>query len=467
MRSAKLLLALPFVACGAENSPTPPNIIIIMADDQGYQDLGCYSSPDIKTPVIDKLASEGLRLTDFYQAASISSASRAALLTGRLNTKNGVTSAYFPNENGLPTSEITIAEAIKEQGYTTACIGKWHLGDAEECMPRSRGFDEFFGIPYSNDMYITPSLPISESVNFRCDYTLEMAVAEQQIAKRGRGFSIKSGIRNRVPLVEGGEIIEFPCDQASLTGRYFDRAINFITRSKEEGKPFFLYITPAMPHVPLYASEQFLGRSERGLYGDCVEEIDWNIGRLLDALDAESLSDNTIVIYTSDNGPYLGAGEDGGTALPLRDGKFTHYEGGVRVPFIIRWRGVIPEGVVSDAVIRSIDLFPTFMHYAGADSLNSSQVDGVNVSSFFESPKEHEAEYDEYIYVKGGKVHGVRKGDWVYLPHSGANGKNADFAPELFNLRDDISESENLIELYPEKLAELKELYELKVENEK
>lgn len=454
-----LLLTIPLVVCAACNASKPmqPNVIIIMSDDQGYQDVGCYGSPDIKTPSIDRMASQGLRLTDFYQASSVSSPSRAAVLTGRLTTRNGVAGVYFPNENGLPAEQVTIAEALKEQGYATACFGKWHLGDAPECMPLSSGFDSYFGIPFSNDMYASPLIDLAEDVVLREGYTVEMYRGDQQKAKQSRGAALGSGIGNLVPLVEGGEVVEFPCDQTTITRRYFDRAIDFIMQSRAKRQPFFIYLTPAMPHTPLYASEQFLGSSDRGLYGDCVEEIDWNVGRLLDMLDSEGLSENTMVIYTSDNGPWLQRGEDGGCAAPLRDGKFNYYEGGVRVPFIVRWSGVVPQGESSDAVIASIDLFPTIMHYAGVEA-GLYDVDGDNISAFLENPAECGAEHDEYTYVRNGAVHGVRKGDWVYLPYSGLTKGDA----ELFNLKDDISERSNVIEEYPEVLAQMKALFESK-----
>ncbi|MFI3264288.1 MAG: sulfatase-like hydrolase/transferase [Rikenellaceae bacterium] len=458
MKPTKLLLTLPLLACSTTlmAKQKQPNIIIIMSDDQGYQDLSCYDSPLIKTPVIDKMASEGLRLTDFYQSASVSSASRAGLLTGRLNSRNGVPKVYFPNENGIPTEEITIAEMLRESGYATACFGKWHLGDAEECMPLSKGFDEYFGIPYSNDMYISPLIPISENINFRDGYTMEIAVEEQKISAKGRGIAIKNKLRYKSPLVEGGEVIEFPCDQATLTRRYFDRAIEFVKKNKNQ--PFFTYITPAMPHDPLFASDQFLGTSERGLYGDCVEEIDWNIGRLLETLEEEGLLENTIIVFTSDNGPSLAHGEGGGSALPLRDGKFKHYEGGVRVPFIIKWDGTIPAGVVSDAVVRSIDLFPTIMHYAGVKSI-THHLDGKNISIFLENPKKCKG-LDEYVYVKDGNIVGVRKGDWIYLPYSGSVLMDGKGEAELFNIKENIAEDENLIESNPKILAEMKALFE-------
>ena len=424
-----------------------PNVVIIFTDDQGYQDLGCYGSPLIQTPSIDEMAREGLKLTDFYVSASVSSASRAGLLTGRLNTRNGVKGVFFPESEGMPSEEITLAEALKEQDYATGCFGKWHLGDLKGHLPTDQGFDKYFGIPYSNDMYIGPSQKFASNAVFREGYTLSEAPNRATIKKRLNSVS---------PLFEGDEIIEYPCDQSTTTRRYFDKAIEFVGQNKE--KPFFVYITPSMPHIPLLASEQFRGKSKRGLYGDVVEEIDWNVGRFLDYLDQQGLAESTLVIFASDNGPWLGYKENSGSADPLRGGKFSYYEGGVRVPCILRWKGTIPAGVTSDAIIASIDLFPTIMHYAGCKSFRQ-EIDGVDISSFLKNPSLRLR--DEYVYVKGGEVHGIRKGDWVYLPKTGNSKFKEGDVPELFNLKRDIGETNNLHLEYPEKVKELQEVMQL------
>lgn len=341
-----------------------PNVVFILTDDQGYQDLGCYNSPLIKTPRIDQMAREGLRLTDYYVTSSVSSASRAGIMTGRMNTHNGVVGVLWPGEEGLSLDEVTMAEALKKQGYATACFGKWHLGDTEGHWPTSRGFDTYLGIPYSNDMYIGPTQKISPKVVFREGFDLAKTKDAQ---KRIPGYKwneiMKSNLKDRSPLLENDEIIEYPVDQTTLTRRYFDKAIQFIDQSGE--KPFFIYLTPNMPHTPLHASEQFKGKSARGLYGDVVEELDWNVGRLLDYLDKKGLSENTLVVFTSDNGPWLSKKEDGGSALPLRDGKFSQYEGGVRTPCIIRWKGKVPADKTSHSMFESIDWFPTILNLAG------------------------------------------------------------------------------------------------------
>ncbi len=430
-----------------------PNVIIIFTDDQGYQDLGCFNSPKIKTPNIDKLASEGLRLTSFYVSASVSSASRAGLMTGRLNTKNGVKGALFPGDKGLASSEVTLAEALKEAGYATGVFGKWHLGDTEGYLPKDQGFDTFFGLPYSNDMYIGSTHKFADDALFRVGYTLERAEADQKLtATKALVKANRPAIIDKVPLFSGDKIVEYPCDQSTLTRRYIDRAMSFIREHKDE--PFFAYITPNMPHIPLFASEQFRGKSEGGLYGDCVEEIDWNVGRLLKMLDDEGLRENTLVIFATDNGPWINLKNRSlaGYADPLKGGKFSQYEGGVRTPCIVRFPRVTKAGSVSDNIVASIDLFPTIMHYAGVDEIDH-EIDGVNVAKLFKSPKK--VVRDEYLYVRGGKPYGVRKGDWIYLPESGAYKPATKIGAELFNITNDIGEDDNLYSKYPEKVAEL------------
>lgn len=431
-----------------------PNVVIIFTDDQGYQDLGCYGSPLIQTPSIDRMAGEGMKLTDFYVSASVSSASRAGLLTGRLNTRNGVKGVFFPESAGMPSEEITLAEALKEQGYATGCFGKWHLGDLKGHLPTDQGFDYYYGIPYSNDMYIAPSQEFAPNATFREGYNLSRAKADQEFVRISSRADVKKKLNNASPLFEGDKIIEYPCDQSTTTRRYFDRAIDFL-KQRSQNQPFFVYITPSMPHVPLFASDQFKGKSKRGLYGDVVEEIDWNVGRLLDYLDREGLAENTLVIFASDNGPWLTFKEEGGSADPLRGGKFSYYEGGVRVPCVIRWKGTVPKGITSDAIVASIDLFPTIMHYSGCHSFKQ-KIDGINISSFLEDPSLRLRH--EYVYVKAGKVHGIRKGDWVYLSETGNSKFKEGDIPELFNLKQDIGEASNLLPKYPAKVEELQEV---------
>jgi arylsulfatase A-like enzyme len=455
MTKCSILISL-FACSSLIQAKQKPNVIVILTDDQGYQDLGCYGSPLIKTPCIDKMALEGLKLTDFYQSSSISSPSRAGLLTGKLNSNNGVKVVYFPEEKGLPKTEITLAEALKTQGYKTACFGKWHLGDLKGYLPTDHGFDEYFGIPYSNDMYIAPSQQFASNVNLRETYNLEQAKADQEFVrttKNKEAIIVKLG--GKCPLMQNDEIVEYPCDLATTTQRYFEHAIQFVEKNKKQ--PFFMYITPAMPHVPLFASEKFRGKSKRGLYGDVVEELDWNVGQLLAALDKNKLSENTIVIFTSDNGPWLTKKQDGGSADPLRDGKFSIYEGGVRVPCLIRWKGTIPKGVISNEIVSGIDVFPTIMHLAGVEKL-SHKVDGTDISKFLKKPSIKMN--NEYVYVKYGKVSGVRKGEWVYLDDTGKKQSVNGDAPELFNLKQDISQQKNVFNDNMTRVSDMKKILE-------
>ena len=279
------LAAVPLCAA----PPTPPNVIIIMADDQGYQDLGCFGSPKIKTPHIDRMAKEGMRFTDFYSGASVCTPSRAALLTGCYASRVGNLGVLFPRDNrGLNPSEITLAELLKTKGYATACIGKWHLGHHKEFLPTSQGFDSYYGVPYSNDMTIDPKQPLADDIVLREGVTMEMLKDHTK--------------KNLVPLMRDDKIVEYPADQSTLTKRYTEEAIHFIKSNRE--KPFFIYLPHSMPHIPVYASPEFEGKSEIGLYGDSIEELDWSTGRILDTLRELQLDRNTLVVYTSDNGPW-------------------------------------------------------------------------------------------------------------------------------------------------------------------
>ena len=450
-----VLITFLFISCSTPETVKQPNIIVILTDDQGYQDLGCYGSPNIKTPNLNQMANEGIRFTDFYVGSSVCSASRAALLTGRRSAHNGVGGVFFPDARGMKPEEITIAEVLQGAGYSTACIGKWHLGDHEETLPLAQGFDEYYGIPYSNDMYISPVLSFADDVKFLNGYNLEKAKADQAFVKENNRKKIKeAGLRDLVPLMEGNKIIEYPAEQASLTERYFDKTMEFI--SKNNSNPFFVYLTPAMPHIPLFATDKFKGKSERGLYGDVLEEIDWNMGRLFQFLKKEGLDENTMVIYTSDNGPWLGMKENGGSALPLREGKFTNYEGGVRVPCIARWPGKWSRGVVSSEVVTTMDFMPTLCHYANA-TLPDVKLDGINVYAHLENA-ESEIERDYVLYNGTKEAIGIRFGDWKYMPVSGKRKAKEGDTPELFNLKEDLSECKNLHDEMPEKVTELKEV---------
>lgn len=339
--------------------PAGPNIILIFMDDMGYGDLSCYGALDINTPNIDRLASEGIRFTNFLSAQAVCSASRAAILTGCYPNRLGISGALFPaSPIGLAREEMTIADLLKQKNYATGIFGKWHLGDAPEFLPLNQGFDEYLGIPYSNDMW---------PVNY-----------DGTPAKNGTTkyrFPPLALIRNYLPL----DTISTLEDQALLTSRLTDEAISFIRRNKK--KSFFAYIPHPMPHVPINASAAFRGKSKQGLYGDMIQEVDHNVGRIMEALKKEGLEKNTMVIFTSDNGPWLNFGNHAGNTAGLREGKGTSFEGGQRVPCIIRWSGKIPGGLVSNQLASTIDLLPTIAKLAGAP-LSDKKLMGLTLEKF-------------------------------------------------------------------------------------
>ncbi|HIJ52090.1 MAG TPA: sulfatase-like hydrolase/transferase [Planctomycetes bacterium] len=401
-------LAVPGCAGGAQRvspkaSTDKPNFIIIFTDDQGYQDVGCFGSPNINTPNLDRMAAEGMKFTDFYVAASICSPSRAALLTGCYPPRVSITKVLFPRDSiGLNPKEVTIADILKAQGYATACVGKWHLGHLPQFLPMQQGFDSYYGIPYSNDM------------------------------------RIKRGDKSGPPLMRNEDIIEHPAEQATLTQRYTEESIKFITENKN--RPFFLYLPHTMPHVPLFVSEKFKGKSKRGLYGDVIEEIDWSVGRILKTLKELGIDEKTLVLFTSDNGPWLGKKHHGGSALPLRDGKFTTYEGGMREPTIMRWPGEIPEGKVCGEVCGTIDLLPTFARLAGAEPPADRVIDGKDIWPLISGRPRAKSPHKAFFYYRGNKLEAVRSGRWKLHRKK----KTA-----LYDLEIDISEKNNLAAGHP------------------
>ena len=352
-QSAALLPAAQSLAAAQH-----PNIVIIFADDLGYGDLGVYGHPSIRTPNLDRMAADGIRFTQFYSAASVCSPSRAALLTGRLPIRTGVNQVLVPwSKGGLPQEEITIADALKRTGYATACVGKWHLGHLRHHLPAHHGFDRYFGIPYSNDM----SRATAGHPNF-------IKRLEEHPGTQG------------TPLIRGEEIIETEPDQRQLTPRYTAEAIRFLRDSVRTQKPFFLYMPHTFPHTPLFASDRFRGKSARGLYGDVVEELDWSVGEIRRTIAELGVERNTLIVFTSDNGPWLIKKQEGGSAGLLRDGKGSTWEGGMREPFIACWPSRIPAGVVTQAFGTTMDLFPTALKLAGVPLPADRVYDGADLS---------------------------------------------------------------------------------------
>ena len=399
----------------------PPNIVILFADDFGYGDLGCYGHPTIRTPHIDRMADEGMRFTQFYSAAPVCTPSRAALLTGRLPIRNGMCHdrrrVLFSNSTGgLPEDEVTLAEALKTKGYRTACIGKWHLGHLPPYWPLRHGFDHYFGLPYSNDMK-----PLS--------------------------------------LFRGDTDLENPVDQTTLTRRYTAEAVRFIRDShgKTHDRPFFLYLPYTMPHVPLFASSDFLGTSPRGIYGDVIEEIDWSVGQILETLRDLGLAENTFVFFTSDNGPWLIKHQNGGSAGLLRGGKGSTWEGGMREPGIAWQPGRIPAGVVTQELGTTMDLFATSLAMAGVELPSDRTLDGVDLSPvlFGDGPGPRE----QVVFYRGTQLMAIRKGPWKahFQTRAGYRQAAADVhdPPLLFHLDHDPSEKYDMAEEYPEVVADL------------
>jgi arylsulfatase A-like enzyme len=401
-----------------------PNIVIIFADDLGYGDLGCYGSPTIRTPNLDRMAAEGLRFTDFYSAAEVCTPSRAALLTGRYPIRSGMCGhrrVLFPNsKGGLPPGEITIAEALRPHGYATAHVGKWHLGIHEGARPLDQGFERSFGLPYSNDMDARPGLARGASGLFNPPHD---------------GWN--------VALLRDGKVIERPADQTTLTRRYTEEALRFI-REKKNG-PFFLYFAHTFPHVPLFASPAFKGKSRAGIFGDAVEELDWSVGQVLDALKKEGLAERTFVFFTSDNGPWLIMGDQGGSAGPLRDGKGSTWDGGMRVPGIAWMPGRIRPGAASE-LAHTMDLFPTALALAGVPLPASVTLDGVDLAPLLlESRPPPER---PFFYYRGDQLFACRLGQWKshFKTQTGYGQAKLEVhePPLLFHLGRDPSESRNV-----------------------
>ena len=417
-----------------------PNFVVILTDDQGYQDVGCFGSPDIKTPHLDRMAREGMRFTDFYVGQPVCTASRAALLTGCYPNRVGLLGALGPHSKvGINDQESTIAQVLKTRGYATAIFGKWHLGDSPQFLPTRHGFDEYFGLPYSNDMW--PGHPTA-----------------------GRNYP-------PLPLFSGEQIIGLMPDQTQLTTWYTTHAVDFIERNKNH--PFFLYVAHNLPHVPLHVSDKFKGKSKRGLYGDVIMEIDWSVGQILEALKRNGLDEKTVVIFTSDNGPWLLYGNHAGSALPLREGKTTTFDGGLREPCIMRWPGIIPAGTVCHELAATMDLLPTFAKLAGAETARDRIIDGKDLWPLMSGQPGAKSPHEAYFYYWGRRLEAVRSGKWkLHLGHdydhpepAGRDGKPGAYVKReislaLFDLEADIGETRDLTREHPDVVARLQALAE-------
>ena len=448
------VLALQTIpGCQPAQNESKPNIVLIFMDDLGYGDIGRTGALEYNTPNINKLATEGMQFTNFLAAQAVSSASRAALLTGCYPNRIGIAGALGPNAKvGINSEETTIAELLKEQGYATGIFGKWHLGHHKEFLPLQHGFDEYLGVPYSNDMWPVDydGTPITEK-------------------------SSKPWKANHpaLPLIDGNEIfmeINTLDDQATLTTRYTERAVNFINKHKDE--PFFLYLPHSMVHVPLGVSEKFKGKSEHGLFGDVMMEVDWSVGEIMKTLKDNGIDNNTLIIFTSDNGPWLNYGNHAGSTGGLREGKGTSFEGGQREPCLMRWPGKIPAGDICNQLSGTIDILPTLAAITNS-TLPEYKIDGVNILPLLMGDKEAKPRDHFYYYYGSNNLEAVRIDNWkLVLPHPhrsyvgvlpandgwpGPYAKgNAELA--LYNLKRDPGEEYDVQELYPEIVEKLQEL---------
>lgn len=428
-----LLLSVAFAGNVAGADPATPNFIVIFCDDLGYGDLGCYGSTKNRTPNIDRMSSEGVRFTSFYSSSPVCTPSRASLMTGCYARRVGMHEAetghwvLIPrNKRGLDPSELTIAEMLTSKGYATACIGKWHLGDQPSHLPTNHGFDFYYGIPYSNDM---------------------------QQARRGDP---------PLPLVRGEQVIEAPADQSTLTQRYTREVVQFIREHQDQ--PFFVYLPHTFPHLPLYASPDFHGKSGNGRYGDSVEEIDWSTGEILRAVKDLGLDQQTLVIFTSDNGSN---GRNGGSNAPLAGAKGSTMEGGMRVPMIARWPGQIPAGRTVDELATTMDLLPTFAGIVGAE-LPRQKIDGHDIRKLLRAETNAESPYEVFYYYRRRQLQAVRWGDWKWhLPLEQTHPNWTSPEPtgkarpgKLVNLADDLQETTDVSGEHPQVMARMKEFAE-------
>ncbi|MCA9175503.1 MAG: sulfatase [Planctomycetales bacterium] len=453
-RILPLLLGLFGLASGsfvsfvsaADNAPKHPNVVIIFIDDMGYGDVEFNGPTDPKgprTPNLNRMASEGMRFTDFYVGCAVCSGSRTALMTGCHYQRLSMQPVLFPNSGrGLNPDELTIADMLKAAGYRTACVGKWHLGHLPPCLPTYQGFESYYGIPYSNDMWIDPANKLS------ADLVLREGVTREQLA---------AGLtkRNDVPLMRNEEIIEYPCDQSTLTKRYTEESIRFIKENK--GNPFFLYLPHTMVHLPLAVSKDFENRTGR-LIWDAIEEVDWSVGEILKTLKAEGIAEQTLVIFTSDNGAAVGSSK------PLRAKKASVYDGGIREPTLMWWPGQIPAGSTCREVAATIDVLPTLAKLCGG-ALSDRKIDGLDIWPLMSTPGA-KSPHETYVLMHGPGT--VRQGNWKFYPwKERGDGRDAPVgrAPsphqvQLYDLSADIGEDKNLAEQHPDVCRQLQAAYD-------
>lgn len=443
MRRSLCLAMLLCAACGhagpVVDSTTAPNVVLIFVDDMGYADIGPYGAPDYATPHLDRMASEGVRFTDFYVSQPVCSASRASLLTGSYANRIGIHGALGPaSRNGLHDDEVTLAELFKTKGYATAIYGKWHLGHHPQFLPTRHGFDDFYGIPYSNDMW---------------PYHPENPEAWGDL-----------------PTLEGETVVGYNTDQSRFTTDFTERAVAFIARHAAQETPFFLYLAHPMPHVPLFVSGERQGQSGAGLYGDVIQELDGSVGQVLAALEEAGVDGRTLVLFASDNGPWLSYGNHAGSAGPLREGKGTTFEGGVRVPFVARWPGVLPAGHEVHAPAMTIDVFPTLAELLGAD-LPAHPIDGRSVWPLLTGASTTSPQEAYYFYYHDNRLEAMRSGRWkLHFPHDyrtmegrapgrdgipGQYDYDAHTGLALYDLEEDMAETTDLSQQHPEVVQRL------------
>ena len=419
--------------CIQAKTDKKPNIIVVYCDDMGYGDLSCFGNPSIKTPILDQMALEGQKWSSFYVSASVSSPSRAGLLTGRLGVRTGLygdqNRVLFPHSaGGFPDTELSMADILKTAGYQTAMVGKWHIGHHAGNMPLAHGFEYFIGAPFSNDMSKKEQAKIGNK-----KYPHEYVIYNQD------------------------EIMMVEPDQTNITKFFTKEATRYIDHHSE--KPFFLYLAHPMPHFPVYASKKFQGKSARGVYGDTIEELDWSMGELLKCLKKNGIEDNTLIVFTSDNGPWLPYKQQAGTAGPLKDGKASHFEGGFRVPCII-WGSMVSPGHITD-MASTLDLLPTFCELAGAELPKDRTYDGISLCNVLKNSKKH-CKREIFYFYRGSKLFAIRKGDYklhfMDQPAYGSRKQVILEKPVLYNISVDPEERYDISESNPEIVEELKRL---------